>query len=143
MKSPRIHPSLSILWSSCFIFAILGCCYLTWIVKIGPKTSTDLFNLVFDQFAPYLGAILAFYFAAGSRMPPRRKDKFVSFWLAISMSAIWNMLIVGMVVLICIDSDRAPEAIKSVKETLPKLGWIVSPVIGYFFGKPEGSSNEH
>jgi hypothetical protein len=97
--------------------------------------------LVFDQFAPYLGAILGFYFAARPRVSPQRRDAFVPFWLAISMSVAWNLLMLGMVVIICSDSDRAPEAMKSVREIVPKLGWIVSPAIGYFFGKPERSSN--
>lgn len=136
MKLEGHRTPLSVLWASSFVLAIIGVLYLRWIVRIGPTASSEFFDLVITQYAPYLGAVLGFQFAVRSTTSRKTKDQVAPYWLAMAMSGLWNLVIVGFVMQACLNSDMAPSAIKDVKAVVPKLSWVVAPAIGFFFGKP-------
>jgi hypothetical protein len=130
---------LALLWSLSFSLAIFGLLYLRWVVRIGPTASADFFEIIVDQYAPYLGAILGFQFAARTTATRKTEQPTVAYWLALGMSALWNIVLVGFVVQACLDSGTTQSAMKDVKLIIPKLAWIVAPAIGFLFGKPRDS----
>lgn len=135
--------SLTVLWASCFMLAIVGILYLRWIVRIGPTASSDFFDLIITQYAPYLGAVLGFQFAVRSSNLRNKEDPSVPYWLAMAVSSLWNLVTVGFVVQACLSSDMTQSAMKDIKAVVPKLAWIVAPAIGLFFGRPGEALNDH
>jgi len=136
----RTRTSLTWLWVAGFGISILGYVYLDWHVGIGPDSRSQLFELIVNQYAPLLGAVLGFHFAI------RAKEKAVKtvpsrtpLYVAIAMSGLWNLLAVGFVVRDCLDPDKTPDAISGIGSLVPKLSWVVAPAMGFFFGKsPDG-----
>jgi hypothetical protein len=131
---------LTLLWSASFTGAILSWVYLKMIVGIGPETSGRLMEELTTQYAPYLGAVLAYHFAASAGQRGKRNHASSSYYLAITMSSLWNFLLLSFMLRACFNPDFAPDASKSIRAFIPKLSWLVAPAIGFFFGKPEGGT---
>jgi hypothetical protein len=128
--------SLSILWTSGFVLAITGVLYLRWVVPIGATAASDLFDLLIGQYAPYLGSVLGFQFALRGSHRRTTKAEGAPYWLAMAMSGLWNLIILGFLAQACFNSDTTQSDMKDIKAVVPKLTWIVAPAIGFFFGKP-------
>jgi hypothetical protein len=136
----QTRTSLTWLWAAGFVISMLGYLYLDWHVGIGPDSKSQLFESIVKQYAPLLGVVLGFHFAIRAKgKAARTTPSWTPFYLAITMSGLWNLLAVGFVVRACLDPDKTPEAISGIGSLVPKLSWIVAPAMGFFFGKsPEG-----
>jgi hypothetical protein len=124
------------LWAGCFAVALLAALYLHWWIGISSDTFKDTMEMVSGQYAPFLGAVLGFYLSS------KKKEELVldgdgAFYLAVLMSALWNMVILGGLGRVGLNLTTIEESNKDILSVLPKLSWIVAPAIGYFFGKPE------
>jgi hypothetical protein len=128
--------SLTLLWGASFALAMLGSLYLRLVARIGPDASARLFELIIAQYAPYVGAVLGFHFAAGVVSKPQAKRQVVPFRLAMAMSSLWNLVTVGFIVQACLNPDLTEDAANDIKAIVPRLSWVVAPAIGFFFGKP-------
>lgn len=133
MNSLRL--SLTLLWSVSFVAGMLAWAFLKWIVSIGPEASASLLEQITSQYAPYLGAVLAFHFAARGAGKPTQLRRSPSKYLALVMSALWNLLFLGFIAKACWDPNTTTEAADNIKVVIPKLSWIVAPAIGFFFGR--------
>ena len=142
MSSNRYRSSLALLWVVCFALSLMESLYLRWIVGIGSSVTSKLFELVISQYAPFMGAMLGFYFAAQTTAQPETKKQAIPYRLAMTMSGLWNLVMVGFVTEACIDSGRTEDAINDVRAIIPKLAWVVAPALGFFFGKPAGAREE-
>jgi hypothetical protein len=93
-----------------------------------------------NQYVPLLGAVLGFHFAIRAKgKAAKTTPSRTPFYVAITMSGLWNLLAVGFVVRACLDPNKTPDAISGIGSLVPKLSWIVAPAMGFFFGKsPEG-----
>jgi len=128
--------SLAALWAVCFALALVATLYLRWGIGISSDYFKETIELVSGQYAPFLGAVLGFYLSS------KRKEELVpdgngAFYLAVLMSALWNVVILGFLGRVTMNLTTVDESNKDVLSVLPKLSWIVAPAIGYFFGKPE------
>jgi hypothetical protein len=130
---------LAILWAVCFATAMVLTLYLRWIVKIGPEPWGKLFELVVSQYAPFFGSVLAFHFASSTVLSRRNEAQRTPYFLAMTTSALWNVVMLGFIIQPCVNYDRTGQAIADIQTILPWLSWIVSPAIGFFFGRPPGA----
>jgi hypothetical protein len=140
MRTNRHRASLTVLWTGSFAFTLIAALYLRWIVGTGPGASGKLFELILGQYAPYVGAVIGFYFSSHASGRPESKVQTIPYRLAMGVSGLWNLVMVGFVLQICIDSDRAVEAMTDLQSVIPKLAWLVAPVMGIFFGKRSGAT---
>jgi len=132
-----IRTWLTLLWSAAFVAAMLAWAYLKWIVGIGPNAAAALLEQITSQYAPYLGVVLAFHFTISDNKPLRRRSP--SQYLALTMSVLWNVLLLGCVAKSCLDPNTSAEAAENIRAVIPKLSWIVAPAMGFFFGKSQGA----
>ncbi len=107
---------------------------------IGPGSAAQLFELIIGQYAPYVGAVLGFYLATKAAAVPAKESDAMAYKLAMAMSGLWNVVVVGFVIEACLNSDRTVAAMNDIRMLAPKLSWAVAPAIGCFFGKPAGES---
>jgi hypothetical protein len=124
------------LWAGCFAVALVAVLYLRWGIGISSDSFKETMELVSGQYAPYLGAVLGFYLSS------KKKEELVldgngAFYLAVLMSGLWNVVMLGCLGRVCGNLTTIEESNKDVLLVLPKLSWIVAPALGYFFGKPE------
>jgi hypothetical protein len=136
MTSYSYRAHLTWLWVVSFVLVIMGVLYLRVIVRIGPDASSTLFDLVLAQYVPYLGAIVAFHFAARTARQPATKGQIVPYRVAMLLSLLWNLTVVVFVVQACSNPDLTEDATADIKKFVPPLSWAVAPAIGFFFGKP-------
>lgn len=108
---------------------------MRWFAAVGPTASSKIFELILSQYAPYLGAIVGFQFAT-QKTAKRAGAKATPFVVAIVMSGLWNLTLLGFVVQACLDTNTTEASISDITAIVPKLSWIVAPAIGFFFGKP-------
>jgi hypothetical protein len=127
--------SLAYLWAAGFVAAIAGVLYLRWRVPIGPESASKLMESVISQYAPYLGAVLGYWFA-GQAPKRHTESSIVPFRLAIILSCLWNLVTLGSIYRACFDPKLTQDSMRDVATIVPKLAWVVAPAIGYFFGKP-------
>jgi hypothetical protein len=138
MKVSRDRERFALLWTVCFLAAMAGALYLRWYVGIGPNSASQLFELIIGQYAPYVGAVVGFYLATKASAAKATESHAMAYKLAMAMSSLWKVVVVGFVVEACLNSDRTVEAMNDIRMLAPKLSWAVAPAIGYFFGKPTG-----
>ncbi len=140
MRMSRYRARFALLWVGCFLAAMAGALYLRWYVGIGPDSADKLFELILGQYAPYVGAVVTFYFAAKASAAKAPGSDAMAYWLAMALSGLWNVVVVGFVLEACLNADRTVDAMNDIRLLAPKLSWAVAPAIGYFFGKPAGES---
>jgi hypothetical protein len=132
---------LTWLWVVAFSIVFLGFLYLRFRVEIGPDSASRLFESILTQYVPLVGAILGFSLAKHVKESKTALIPAASVFVAITMSILWNLLAAGLVLQACLDPDKTPDTISGLTTYVPKLSWIVSPVLGFFFGKsPEADS---
>ena len=127
--------SLAVIWAGSFSLTVAGTLYLRWYVGIGPDAFSKMFDLVFTQYAPLMGAILGFYLAGPSKAPAPKKRQTGIYYLAITFSILWNVFMVGYIFLACLDPDRTQSAITVISKFAPKFSWFVSGAMAFYFGK--------
>lgn len=137
MKARAYRMWLSCLWAAGFVLAIIGLLYLHWRVEIAPDLSNAFFGLVIAEYVPYLGAVLGFQFGARGRRQRIDRNQLVPSFLALGMSGLWNLIVLGSVLQACLDYDKTQMAMRDIKEIIPKLSWAVAPAIGFFFGREQ------
>jgi hypothetical protein len=140
MKAQLMRARLTVLWAGSFAVALLGTLYLRWWVGIGADNFTAAIELVSTQYAPYLGAVIGFYFATKAQTQTTSTNPVIPHRLALVMSSLWNITFVGLLARACLQLTTIEEALNDISTVIPKLAWIVAPSIGYFFGKSPGVS---
>lgn len=113
-----------------------GALYLRLVVGIGPNASSELFKLVTTQYAPYVGAILGFHFAAKSSGRIETRAKKLPYLLALITSGLWNLIMISLLIQACLNSDRTQDTLADIRLIIPNLSWILAPAIAFFFGQP-------
>jgi hypothetical protein len=110
MRTYGYRGALTVLWTAGFTLALLGVLYLRWIIGIGPNASSKLFDVVIAQYAPYIGAVLGFHFAARAANRRDTKGRVVPYRLAMAMSTLWNLVVVGFVIQACLNPNLSEDA---------------------------------
>jgi hypothetical protein len=134
--------ALTLLWGSCFAMALgeLGVLFFAGAVT-GPAVPKFLAEIS-SIYAPYLGAMLVYFFAtkAKKEKPPRLNR--LAFQVALGASLLWNLVVLCLLfqVLGVLRGSRSDlnldKALSSARAAGACLSWIASPAIGFFFAKP-------
>jgi len=132
---------LTFLWMVGFVLSIVEVLYLTVIVEVGPTATTTLWGAVLSHYPPYILAIFAFYFGGKSRTQSSNAEHSVAYGLAMTMSVIWNVLMVVLLLRACVDSGRTEDALRNVQAIMPKLAVFMVPALTFFFGKEPGAKS--
>lgn len=127
--------ALSILWVTGFAVTFLAFLFLYWKIGIGPDASEKLFEAIIGQYAPLLGAVIGYHFGGVVSIRREGKSHAVAYRLAMTMSALWNLMTIGLVMSACVNADNTQDAIHGFATWIPKLSWLVAPSVGFFFGK--------
>jgi hypothetical protein len=85
-------------------------------------------------YAPHIGAVLAYYFAAKKRPRPAAMKR-TTFVLAFAISALWNLAVFALILPPLWGGGGLIDATGTAKDVLPQLAWVLGPVLGYFFAK--------
>jgi hypothetical protein len=126
---------LAAMWLACFAFVVGTTLYLLISHRAEWGTIGPALNAVSDVYAPYLGLIMAFYFGTRSRVGPTKTSFNSAAVLALVLSVLWNILIVGAALLVVLGYFPIEDSTQRISEIGPKLAWLVTPAIGYFFAK--------
>lgn len=143
------------LWSSFLIINLGIVLYMyldDWIERDTLWASLSQLN---SLYVTYLGVMIAFYFTGVITENPKPKEKRYAggaFWIALTGSAIWNLVIFVLILkAFYLRGDKQTaygieNAAKDIGQVGPLLSWIVAPAIGYYFGasaNTQTSPNHH
>jgi hypothetical protein len=87
-----------------------------------------------DMYAPHIGIILAYYFAA-RRRAPRAVMTRTPFLLAIAISAVWNLSVFALILPPLWGGGALVEATVTARDLTLQFAWVLGPALGYFFAK--------
>lgn len=87
------------------------------------------------MYAPYLGAIILFYWGNARRTSTPRHGSKPAFYLAFLCSLIWNLMILIFLMPLVFLSGTIEDAIENINNMVPLFSWLVSGAIGYYFAK--------
>ena len=126
---------LALVWFCFFVVALSVPAVLLLTSSIEHPAELPAIEQVSALYAPHLGAVIAFYFAAKSKTGPRKRTKSGPFVAAILVSLIWNLLVAGALILVPIGRMNIDDSLAFANGTGTKLAWLVAPALGYFFAK--------
>lgn len=134
--------ALTVLWVGCFAvgLAVLGILYFT--NAITAARIPDFLRQLSAIYAPYLGAMLVYFFATRKKKRKEPRLNRLAFHLAFVTSALWNLVILCLLVRVLNvlrDEHSAlttDAALSIARDAGGCLSWIASPAIGFFFAKP-------
>lgn len=134
--------NLLILWGSVFVANIGVIIYLYSIGWIEIDNLTGSIQKISTIYIPYLGMMGAFYWG-GNRSPVADSDIHnhrTSGILALCFSAFYNGIITLFLVRLLFESGTIEDALVIIERLGATLGWLVAPVIGYYFVKSTGNN---
>jgi hypothetical protein len=130
---------LATLWLSFFLISLAVPMWLFFSDAIEQPAFTVALDGISALYVPYLGAVLAFYFATRNRAS-RTVTRQETFVIALVVSAVWNLVVCSFIIRIPLGRTGIEEGIKVARESGGRLSWFVAPVMGYFFGKSGDTS---
>lgn len=123
-------------WFAAFLANLGMLLYLyadNWIGQDNFKNALYQLNALY---VPYLGAILAFHFAAQRRLDAPGATAGTPFILAVICSLIWNVVILAMMARVFFLLGQIEPAVKDMLLFGSTLSWLVAPAIGSYFANP-------
>jgi hypothetical protein len=127
---------LALVWFCFFVLALSVPLILLLSSSIEQPAALPAIEQVSALYAPHLGAVIAFYFAAKSKAGPRKRTNSGPFVAAILVTIVWNVLVAGSLILVPFGRMNIDESLAFASGTGTKLAWLVAPALGYFFAKP-------
>ena len=119
---------LLLVWAGFFLLNLALVLYFYfdgWIEGDNFKAALQQLNA---SYAPYLGAILLYYF--GSAQSPQPAGGGLPLHLALAGSVLWNGLLLIFLLFLPIE-----EAIAYIKDVGGLFAWLVAGAIGYYFAQ--------
>jgi hypothetical protein len=128
--------ALALVWFCCFVLSLAVPIVLMLRASIDSTTVAPAVEHISGLYAPHLGVVLAFYFAGRAKARRRKQVDYPPFVAAILISAVWNLLVAGTLVLVLVGQLNIEDALAFAGGIGPNLSWLVAPALGYFFAKP-------
>ncbi|MGB8889002.1 MAG: hypothetical protein WCC87_19900 [Candidatus Korobacteraceae bacterium] len=125
---------LATLWIFFFLLSLAVPLWLFFLGAIEQPAFTVALDGISALYVPYLGAVLAFYFATRNQ-PSRAVTRQPTFVIALVVSAVWNIIVCSFIIRIPLGLMPIEEGIKVAGESGARLSWVVAPAMGYYFGK--------
>jgi hypothetical protein len=102
---------------------------------IGDESLSSAFKQLNRIFAPYLGAILAYYLATRPNTRGRaRSPHLMPFIVALSACVFWNSVNLFFLTMLWVGHSTVKMTLDQIDQYSTLLAWVVSPAMGYFFG---------
>jgi hypothetical protein len=136
LRSASAPGRLALVWFCCFVLSLAVPFILVLRSSIEIPTVLPAIEQISALYAPHLGTVLAFYFAARTKAGRRKRINFAPFVTALLVSAVWNAVVAGTLLLVPIGRMTIEDALAFAGGAGPKLSWLVAPALGYFFAKP-------
>jgi hypothetical protein len=139
--------ALTVLWGGCFALGLAVLGILFFANAITPAKIPEFLRQLSAIYAPYLGAMLVYFFATRKKKQKSPDLNRLSFHLAFVTSALWNLVVLCLLfraleVLRDAHSDLTINSALSIaRDSAACLSWIASPAIGFFFAKPSTEDN--
>jgi hypothetical protein len=130
-------------WFASFLASLAMLLYLylgDWIVQDNFK---DGLSQLSTLYAPYLGAMLAFYFSMRKKAEQAAQAAGMAFALACTGSVIWNLGILISMARVVLLWGRIEPAVKDIALLGSTLSWVVAPAMGFYFANPFASGARH
>ena len=137
MTAGRARAVLAATWLGFFVLALGSILYL----RLGNEIEADNVAAGMERintlYAPFVGAILLFYWGARAPAAPKPVAAGGRFILALVVTALWNLMIMSFLF--------APVVLKrgAIEDALAGLGtagglftWLVAGALGYYFATP-------
>jgi hypothetical protein len=123
------------LWLVCFgvCLCLPGVLFLNHAIRL--ENLQKSLEQVSTIYVPYVGAILAYYFASGDQARKISARKKGAFEVAIAASVIWNFAVVGCIASVAFGLIGIESALDYAPKIGSALSWLVAPAMGYFFAK--------
>src|ERR1035441_9809362 len=114
---------LATLWIFFFLISLAVPLWLFFSGDIELPAFTVALDGISALYVPYLGAVLAFYFATRNRTS-RTVTRQETFVIALVVSAVWNIIVCSFIVRIPFGPMRIEEGIKVAGESGGRLSWF-------------------
>jgi hypothetical protein len=131
----------------CFILLVGLAAYLilSLVMRVNdsiqdPQNIENLDRAALQLFMPYLGIAVGGLFGTG-HLVNVKPDPY-RFWIAAVTLIIWDLLVVGYVVLILINRQKVEDFLGWSNTTLPVLSTLVAAIMAYYFGAQTGETAE-
>jgi len=137
-KRRRANPRtwLVIVWFAFFSANMAVLLYLyfdNWIEVDNFKASMSRLNALY---APFCGAILAFYLLQSNKNHEERKRTGIAFRLAFLCSLAWNLVICAFALRVLMAWGTIEQSLADMEFFGSVASWMVGPAIGFYFARP-------
>ena len=123
-------------WFACFLLNLLILLWLYfggWILQDNFRAGlTQLSSL----FAPYLGAMFAFYISSRSKHSPAGAKAGITFALAAIGSGVWNIMALMLMARVLFLWSTIEQTVRDMVFFSSTLSWLVAPAMGFYFANP-------
>lgn len=127
---------LTILWVAFFLLDLAIGLYLYLDGWIGIENFKALLTELNTSYAPYVGAILAFYWAgkqAAKTEGVTRQQK-IAFILAFVCALMWNLFLSVLLLRLVLRSGKIEDTVELMAFLRGIFTWLVAGSTGFFFG---------
>jgi hypothetical protein len=128
-----VRRALLAIWIACFALniVIVVCLELKgWILEDNLRKALTQLN---SSYVPYVGVIVAFYFARNATTEGARERNNAAAALAIVVSLVWNGVILAFFVPLLFGKGFIEQAIRNTEFASALISWLVAPVFGFYF----------
>jgi hypothetical protein len=123
-------------WFACFVLNLLILLWLyfgDWILQDNFRTGLSQLS---SLYAPYLGAILTFYFSSRAKTSPVGATAGTAFVLAAIGSGVLNAVTLILMGRVLFFWGTIEETIRDIVFFGSTLSWLVAPAMGFYFANP-------
>ena len=127
---------LLLLWSSSFLLNLGFLLYLYLSDNIELRDLTPSLKTLSTVYAPYLGAILTFYWGGNREIDESAVKKIKTpFYAAIGFSLVWNLIILQFLFPLILLRGNLEDSIEGIETVSSTFSWLVAGAIGFYFAK--------
>jgi hypothetical protein len=128
---------LAILWSAFFVLNLALATYFYFSQGIEADNYKKLLAELNTSYAPYLGAILLFFWtrrdAPRPSAPGKEPNRKLAFHLAFAFSLLWNLLIFLLLARLFL-SGTIEDSLERMADFRGIFSWLVAGSTGFYFG---------
>src|SRR5206468_4119876 len=137
----RARAALALVWIAGFLMGLGIVVYVYLRGWVERDTFLTAAKRVSDLYAPYVGAILIFYWSTrADTLQFRSARARTGAMLALLVSVLWNVLLLVFLVPLAFGNGSLTEAMDSAGQIGGMLSWLVGGAIGFFFGTAASSA---
>ena len=134
MSVRAIRTILLAIWFVAFGLSLGIVIFLGMDGRIGQDNYHSALTQLNSSYVPYLGVIIAFYFASNA-LEKDVKHSNVAAALALIASLIWNVVVLSLFVPLLYGHGTIEQSTRETEFVCGLISWLVAPAIGFYFAK--------